>query len=81
MPDVSIVHVKLRARDDADASAHAALIASSREVMGMAGRNSKPKKDGPNSSPSRLDQFGDRLAEDTGSRPMKQAAPQSETCE
>ncbi|MEK8132864.1 hypothetical protein WMW72_33785 [Paenibacillus filicis] len=31
----------------------------------MSGRNSKPKKNGPASSPSRLDQYGAKLAEDT----------------
>jgi len=31
----------------------------------MTGRNSKPDNDGPASAPSRLDQFGDKLAEDT----------------
>jgi len=31
----------------------------------MAGRNSKPKNIGPAGHPGRLDQFGDRLAEDT----------------
>ncbi|WP_186446218.1 hypothetical protein [Paenibacillus cremeus] len=34
----------------------------------MAGRNSKPDNTGPASSPSRLDQFGDKLADDTVSR-------------
>ncbi|MCM3749231.1 hypothetical protein M3223_17880 [Paenibacillus pasadenensis] len=28
----------------------------------MSGRNSKPKNDGPSSSPGRLDQYGDKLA-------------------
>lgn len=28
----------------------------------MTGRNSKPDNDGPASNPSRLDQFGDKLA-------------------
>ncbi|MGN7454877.1 hypothetical protein ACTHPH_08685 [Paenibacillus pasadenensis] len=28
----------------------------------MSGRNSKPKNDGPSSSPDRLDQYGDKLA-------------------
>jgi hypothetical protein len=31
----------------------------------MAGRNSKPKNTGPAGHPGRLDQFGDRLGEDT----------------
>ncbi|MGM1046286.1 MAG: hypothetical protein ACQEXX_09095 [Bacillota bacterium] len=30
----------------------------------MTGRNNKPKNDGPSSSPSRLDQYGDKLASD-----------------
>ncbi|WP_281423116.1 hypothetical protein [Paenibacillus oenotherae] len=36
----------------------------------MAGRNSKPKNDGPASSPGRLDQFGDKKA-DSGNLPKK----------
>ncbi len=43
---------------------------NTREVMNMAGRNSKPKNNGPAASPSRLDQFGDKLAD---SRDDKQA--------
>lgn len=39
----------------------------------MSGRNSKPDNDGPASSPSRLDQFGDKLAEDTVSREAAEA--------
>lgn len=31
----------------------------------MAGRNNKPDNNGPASNPSRLDQFGDKMAEDT----------------
>ncbi|MDF2962696.1 MAG: hypothetical protein K0S39_4431 [Paenibacillus sp.] len=31
----------------------------------MTGRNNKPDNNGPASNPSRLDQFGDKLAEDT----------------
>ncbi|WP_275983582.1 hypothetical protein [Paenibacillus hamazuiensis] len=31
----------------------------------MTGRNSKPDNTGPASQPSRLDQFGDKIAEDT----------------
>ncbi len=38
--------------------------------MSMTGRNSKPKNDGPAASPSRMDQFGDKLAD---SRDDKQA--------
>ncbi|CAM4424363.1 hypothetical protein [Paenibacillus tarimensis] len=37
----------------------------------MTGRNNKPKNNGPASSPGRLDQFGDKLAEDTETKPMK----------
>ncbi|MBP1156908.1 MULTISPECIES: hypothetical protein [unclassified Paenibacillus] len=40
----------------------------------MSGRNSKPDNDGPASSPSRLDQFGDKLAEDTVSREAAKAS-------
>ncbi|WP_274520393.1 hypothetical protein [Paenibacillus beijingensis] len=31
----------------------------------MSGRNNKPDNDGPAAAPSRLDQFGDKLADDT----------------
>jgi hypothetical protein len=31
-------------------------------VIQMTGRNSKPDNDGPASNPSKLDQFGDKLA-------------------
>jgi len=41
------------------------------EVMSMTGRNNKPKNNGPASSPSRLDQFGDRSAEDKAAQPEK----------
>ncbi|GGE01943.1 hypothetical protein [Paenibacillus nasutitermitis] len=37
----------------------------------MTGRNNKPKNDGPASSPGRLDQFGEKLTEDVGNKPMK----------
>ncbi|WP_239633497.1 hypothetical protein [Paenibacillus sp. H1-7] len=37
----------------------------------MSGRNNKPDNNGPASSPSRLDQFGDKLAETTSAKPMK----------
>ncbi|SDJ30763.1 hypothetical protein [Paenibacillus naphthalenovorans] len=39
----------------------------------MSGRNSKPDNDGPASSPSRLDQFGGKLAEDTVSHEAAEA--------
>lgn len=41
----------------------------------MSGRNSKPKNNGLASSPSRLDQFGDKLAEDTVSRDANACEP------
>ncbi|SDD62222.1 hypothetical protein SAMN02799630_05647 [Paenibacillus sp. UNCCL117] len=44
----------------------------------MAGRNSKPKNNGPASSPSRLDQYGAKLADDTVSR---NAGRQDEACD
>ncbi|MDQ6423634.1 hypothetical protein RB620_29925 [Paenibacillus sp. LHD-117] len=37
----------------------------------MSGRNSKPENTGPAGSPSRLDQFGDKLANESGTKPMK----------
>ncbi|MCM3628619.1 hypothetical protein M3194_14745 [Paenibacillus glycanilyticus] len=37
----------------------------------MTGRNNKPDNDGPAASPSRLDQFGDKLADNSGSVPKK----------
>lgn len=30
----------------------------------MSGRNNKPKNDGPASSPSRLDQFGEKMVQE-----------------
>lgn len=36
----------------------------------MTGRNNKPDNDGPAASPSRLDQFGDKLAKDSGMTTM-----------
>lgn len=50
----------------------------------MSGRNNKPDNDGPASNPARLDQFGDKLAEDTeltqaaGCEPGAQATAQNE---
>ncbi|WP_179281194.1 hypothetical protein [Paenibacillus sp. XY044] len=38
----------------------------------MTGRNNKPKNDGPASSPGRLDQFGEKLAEVEGNKQMNQ---------
>ncbi|WP_182914370.1 hypothetical protein [Paenibacillus sp. 1011MAR3C5] len=37
----------------------------------MSGRNNKPDNDGPAASPSRLDQFGDKLADDTKASPKQ----------
>ncbi|MCZ8512770.1 hypothetical protein O9H85_10155 [Paenibacillus filicis] len=39
----------------------------------MTGRNNKPDNDGPASSPGRLDQFGDKLAEETVSNDVSEA--------
>jgi len=41
------------------------------EVKSMSGRNNKPDNDGPAASPSRLDQFGDKLADDTKASPKQ----------
>ncbi|WP_273014977.1 hypothetical protein [Paenibacillus arenosi] len=38
----------------------------------MAGRNSKPKNNGPASSPSRIEQFGDKLADESGFKPKRE---------
>ncbi|NIK79992.1 hypothetical protein FHS15_005176 [Paenibacillus castaneae] len=46
----------------------------------MTGRNNKPDNDGPASSPSRLDQFGDKLAEDTETKSQKQNKKNSNSC-
>lgn len=40
------------------------------EVSIMTGRNNKPKNDGPASSPERLDQFGEKLAETGGNQQL-----------
>ncbi|WP_364140041.1 hypothetical protein [Paenibacillus sp. LPE1-1-1.1] len=37
----------------------------------MTGRNNKPDNDGPASSPSRLEQFGDKMSRDDESIPKK----------
>ncbi|CAM2861548.1 hypothetical protein PASE110613_04875 [Paenibacillus sediminis] len=37
----------------------------------MTGRNSKPKKRGPAAAPTRLEQFGESLAEGTEPKAMK----------
>ncbi|WP_169306733.1 hypothetical protein [Cohnella pontilimi] len=44
----------------------------------MTGRNNKPDNDGPAATPSRLDQFGGKLAEDTGSKPMNRKPVQGQ---
>lgn len=41
------------------------------EVTTMTGRNNKPDNDGPASSPSRLDQFGEKLADNSAHLPKK----------
>lgn len=45
----------------------------------MTGRNNKPDNNGPASNPSRLDQFGDKLAENTGNKPMKGTSCENES--
>ncbi|MBD2871122.1 hypothetical protein [Paenibacillus arenilitoris] len=37
----------------------------------MTGRNNKPDNDGPAASPSRLDQFGDKMSDNSGHVPKK----------
>jgi len=46
----------------------------------MTGRNNKPDNDGSAASPSRLDQFGDKLAEDTEGKPMKGSSNPKDKC-
>ncbi|MCF2941615.1 hypothetical protein L1N85_25085 [Paenibacillus alkaliterrae] len=46
----------------------------------MTGRNNKPDNDGPASSPSRLDQFGEKLAENNGSTPKKPKKNNGKSC-
>ncbi|MBW7452931.1 hypothetical protein ACFOLF_11835 [Paenibacillus sepulcri] len=46
----------------------------------MTGRNNNPKNDGPASSPSRLDQFGERLTENEGTKPMKPGKDSGKSC-
>jgi hypothetical protein len=41
------------------------------EVTTMTGRNNKPDNDGPAAAPSRLDQFGDKLADNSAHIPKK----------
>ncbi|MFD0959074.1 hypothetical protein [Paenibacillus chungangensis] len=43
----------------------------------MSGRNSKPKNNGPASSPSRLEQFGDKFAHDNKKASRKGNADKS----
>ncbi|USB31795.1 hypothetical protein [Paenibacillus sp. YPG26] len=44
----------------------------------MTGRNNKPKNTGPAASPSRLDQFGQELAEDMVTKVVKGNASRQE---
>ncbi|WP_268896030.1 hypothetical protein [Paenibacillus glycinis] len=37
----------------------------------MTGRNNKPKRRGPESHPGRLDQYGEKLAEGSGTKAMQ----------
>ncbi|CAH0122204.1 hypothetical protein PAE9249_04751 [Paenibacillus sp. CECT 9249] len=37
----------------------------------MSGRNNHPDRNGPIGHPSRLDQYGEKLANDTDAKPMK----------
>ncbi|WP_424765524.1 hypothetical protein [Paenibacillus sp. sgz302251] len=46
----------------------------------MSGRNNKPDNDGPASNPSRLDQFGDKLAENTEPAPNKSSKNNGKNC-
>ncbi|MDR0269466.1 hypothetical protein [Paenibacillus sp.] len=46
----------------------------------MTGRNSKPKNNGPASSPGRLDQFGEKLTADEGNRPMNPGKNSGKRC-
>jgi hypothetical protein len=50
------------------------------EVSVMTGRNNKPKNNGPASSPERLDQFGEKLAEDSGNKPMNPSKNSRKSC-
>ncbi len=46
----------------------------------MSGRNNKPKNNGPAASPGRLDQFGDRLGNDTEPKPMNRSGKPGSNC-
>ncbi|GIO34410.1 hypothetical protein J2TS6_55510 [Paenibacillus albilobatus] len=46
----------------------------------MTGRNNKPKNDGPASSPGRLDQFGEKLTEVDGNKPMNPGKNGGKSC-
>jgi hypothetical protein len=47
----------------------------------MSGRNNKPKNDGPASSPSRLDQFGEKMVQDDKQEMKQEASGQeNKTC-
>ncbi len=43
------------------------------EVRRMTGRNSKPDNDGPMAKPSRLDQVGDKLSDNSARIPKKRS--------
>jgi len=46
----------------------------------MTGRNNKPKNEGPAASPVRLDQFGEKLTEDEGNKPMNPGKNSRKSC-
>jgi hypothetical protein len=46
----------------------------------MTGRNNRPDKDGQRSEPSRLDQFGAKLAADTDPKPMEPGKNGGKSC-
>jgi hypothetical protein len=48
--------------------------------MTMTGRNNKPDNDGPASSPSRLDQFGDKLSRNSEETPKKTNNNNGKSC-
>jgi hypothetical protein len=50
------------------------------EVNIMTGRNNKPKNDGPAATPGRLDQFGEKLTEDEGNKPMNPGKNNGKSC-
>ncbi|WP_176707664.1 hypothetical protein [Bacillus sp. FJAT-26390] len=46
----------------------------------MTGRNNKPDNDGPTASPSRLDQFGDKLSRNAEETPKKANNNNGKSC-